>query len=65
MLRKWEAFEGIDERGLGRYYTDYECTCDKCGKQLSLEDKVQVDGENTYCLECADDIVTVEKLLGY
>ena len=63
MLRKWKVFDGIDERGLGRYYTDYECTCDKCGTELSLEDKVQTDGQKVYCLECADGICTVEELL--
>lgn len=43
MLRKWKVFEGnTDEpQRLGRWYWDYECTCDKCGTELSLEDKVQ------------------------
>lgn len=65
MLRKWKVFEGnTDEpQRLGRWYWDYECTCDKCGTELSLEDKVQTDGNKVFCLDCADGICTVEELL--
>lgn len=53
MLRVIRGFEGdLSERGLHRQITEYEFTCDKCGAELSLEDKVFDYGDGQVCEEC-------------
>ena len=47
------GYEGnTDERGLYRRIKEYEFTCESCGAELSLEDKVFDYGDGQVCEEC-------------
>lgn len=52
MIRMFNGYEGDTERPLFRRITEYECTCDKCGGQMSLEDKVYDFGDGRVCQAC-------------
>lgn len=53
MVRITIEHEGnLSERGLCRRISGYECTCDKCGKDMSIENPVYDFGEGDCCLEC-------------